>query len=113
MEQELTAARALAAVSMAEWLPGMPDVELRALEDAARGESMRRQLQRGLQREVQRAVEQERERVREANLCEICLDNPKDIALSCGHQACAGCAAGLANCHICRQIITARTRLYF
>jgi hypothetical protein len=113
IEQELEGARDFAAVSVLERVLSLPDVELRALEEAARGESMRRQLQRGLEREVQRALERERESVREARLCEICLDNPKDVALSCGHQACADCAEGLVNCHICRQIITARTRLYF
>jgi hypothetical protein len=74
---------------------------------------MRRQAQREAQRKFQRAVERERESVREANLCEICLDSLKDVALSCGHQACANCASGLVICHICRQIIIARTRLYF
>jgi hypothetical protein len=108
LEEELTAARALAAVPVVERVSGLPDIELRAVEDAARVESMRRHAHQ----EVQRAVEQERVEVREARLCEICLDNSKDIALNCGHQACAGCAEGLVNCHICRQIITARIRLY-
>jgi hypothetical protein len=117
LEQELNAARALAAVSVAERLPTMQDLEVCALEEAAHEEKIRRRLQRDVQREVQRAVqravERERELMREARLCEICLDNFKDVALSCGHQACAGCADGLANCHICHQIVTARMRLYF
>jgi GGDEF domain-containing protein len=73
---------------------GLPDIELRALEDAPRGESMRRHIQR----EVERAVERERESANKARLCEICLDNPNFFALNCGHQACAGCAERLANC---------------
>jgi hypothetical protein len=116
LELELTSARALAAVSVVERLPSMPDIELRALEEATHEERTRRRVQRDVQREVQRAVqravERERELAREARLCEICLDNAKDIALNCGHQACVGCAEGLANCHICRQIITIRMKLY-
>jgi hypothetical protein len=105
LKQELTAARVLAEVPIVERVSGLPDAKLRALEVAARAEST--------QREVQRAVEQEREAMREARLCEMCLDRPKIVASSCGHKACANCAQGLANCHICRQIITARMRLYF
>jgi hypothetical protein len=52
LEQELTIARTLAAVSIAERLPGMPGVELRALEDAAHEERMRRRVQRDVQRNV-------------------------------------------------------------
>jgi hypothetical protein len=60
----------------------------------------------------QQLWEREREAMRDEILCVVCLDGPKDTALSCGHQACARCAKALEICHICRQKITLRTRLY-
>jgi hypothetical protein len=63
-------------------------------------------------KEKHEAIEREREAMRDAVLCVVCLDGLKDTALSCGHQACARCAKALELCHICRQKITVRTRLY-
>lgn len=111
--QKLIAATTLVAVPLTERALGLPDIDLHALEETAREETMRRRSQRDMQREVQREIEQEREHiVRGARLCEICLDKPKDVALVCGHQACAVCAEELANCHICRQLITVRMKVY-
>jgi hypothetical protein len=60
----------------------------------------------------QQLWEHEREAMRDEVLCSVCLDGLKDTALSCGHQACGRCAKPLEICHICRQKITVRTRLY-
>jgi hypothetical protein len=129
LEAELNAANSLAAVSAAEQLPGLGDAELRELEEAVRKEYMRRQqltlerereelqrereeMRKTMMAELERERALQREEREEAIQCAICLDRDKDTALNCGHQACAQCAIGLANCHICRGPITTRTRLY-
>jgi hypothetical protein len=60
----------------------------------------------------QQLWEREREAMRDEVLCAVCLDGPKDSALSCRHQACARCAQAIQICHISRQKISVRTRLY-
>jgi hypothetical protein len=50
--------------------------------------------------ESRREMEREKQAIqaeREARLCEICLDRPKDTALACGHQACGSCARELTS----------------
>ncbi|KAM5586908.1 E3 ubiquitin-protein ligase RGLG4 [Rosa sericea] len=49
---------------------------------------------------------------RDELVCPICLTNPKDLAFGCGHMACRDCGARLSNCHICRQPIRSRLRVY-
>ncbi|XP_023738816.1 E3 ubiquitin-protein ligase RGLG4 isoform X1 [Lactuca sativa] len=44
--------------------------------------------------------------------CPICLTNDKDMAFGCGHMACRECGSRLSRCHICRQQISSRIRLY-
>lgn len=44
--------------------------------------------------------------------CGICFDNTKDAVFNCGHLACFGCAEKLNTCHICRQPITTRIKMY-
>jgi hypothetical protein len=129
LEAELNAANSLAAVSAAEQLPGLCDAELRELEEAVRKEYMRRQqltldrergelqrereeMRKTMMAELERERALQREEREEAIQCAICFDRDKDTALNCGHQACAFCASGLANCHICREPILTRTRLY-
>jgi hypothetical protein len=91
-EEEISALRQLAAMPVAERVPGMLDAELGELE---------------------RVVHEERAKRHQAALeCAICLDRPKDTALGCGHQACSQCAQDLQDCHICQQSITLRIRLY-
>ncbi|KAL6201785.1 hypothetical protein ACLB2K_025497 [Fragaria x ananassa] len=46
------------------------------------------------------------------SVCPICLTNAKDLAFGCGHMACRDCGARLSNCHICRQPIRSRLRVY-
>nr|XP_043624441.1 E3 ubiquitin-protein ligase RGLG4 isoform X2 [Erigeron canadensis] len=45
-------------------------------------------------------------------ICPICLTNEKDMAFGCGHVACRECGSRLSRCHICRQVISNRIRLY-
>ncbi|KAK1424933.1 hypothetical protein QVD17_20274 [Tagetes erecta] len=48
----------------------------------------------------------------ENKACPICLTNDKDMAFGCGHLACKECGSRLSRCHICRQQISSRIRLY-
>lgn len=48
----------------------------------------------------------------ENKTCPICLTNEKDMAFGCGHMACRECGTRLSRCHICRQQISSRIRLY-
>ncbi|KAL9665026.1 hypothetical protein QQ045_020435 [Rhodiola kirilowii] len=48
----------------------------------------------------------------ESQVCAICLTNRNDLAFGCGHTTCAECGARLTNCHICRQQIRSRLRLF-
>jgi len=48
----------------------------------------------------------------EANECPICLSNRRNTALGCGHLCCSRCAGEIGTCHICREPITARIKLY-
>ncbi|KAI3719178.1 hypothetical protein L6452_20072 [Arctium lappa] len=48
----------------------------------------------------------------ENKTCPICLTNDKDMAFGCGHMACRECGSRLSRCHICRQEISSRIRLY-
>jgi hypothetical protein len=133
LEAELHAASSLANVSAVEQVPGLGDAELRELKEAVRNEYTRRhqltlerereemrktmraelEQERASQREEQeKERDKQREEREEAAQCAICLDHDKDTALNCGHRACASCASELANCHICRKLITTRTRLY-
>ncbi|KAJ7514307.1 hypothetical protein O6H91_23G038200 [Diphasiastrum complanatum] len=45
-------------------------------------------------------------------LCPVCFAMPKDLAFNCGHQTCQECGRNLSNCPICRQMISARIKLY-
>ncbi|XP_028773363.1 nuclear-pore anchor-like [Neltuma alba] len=44
--------------------------------------------------------------------CAICLTNKKDVAFGCGHMTCGDCMLTISNCHICREPITSRLRLF-
>ncbi|KAL8268346.1 hypothetical protein R6Q59_002144 [Mikania micrantha] len=48
----------------------------------------------------------------ENKTCPICLTNEKDLAFGCGHMVCRDCGSRLSRCHICREEITSRIRLY-
>lgn len=48
----------------------------------------------------------------ENKTCPICLTNEMDMAFGCGHMACRECGSRLIRCHICRQQISSRIRLY-
>ncbi|XP_071736100.1 E3 ubiquitin-protein ligase RGLG4 [Rutidosis leptorrhynchoides] len=48
----------------------------------------------------------------ESKTCPICLTNEKDMAFGCGHMSCRECGSRLSRCHICRQQISSRIRLY-
>ena len=44
--------------------------------------------------------------------CGICMVNTKDRAFDCGHLACSECADLLVECHICREKITGKRKIY-
>jgi len=46
-------------------------------------------------------------------LCKICLNNIIGIALNCGHQLCIRCSNQQRNCHICREVIINKLRIFF
>ncbi|XP_008786705.2 E3 ubiquitin-protein ligase RGLG2 [Phoenix dactylifera] len=48
----------------------------------------------------------------EAQVCPVCLSNPRDMAFGCGHQTCCDCGPNLVTCPICRSPIQARIKLY-
>ena len=45
-------------------------------------------------------------------LCGICLTEPRDCCLSCGHVTCRRCGERMTSCPLCRKPITARTRVF-
>ncbi len=49
----------------------------------------------------------------EKHCCSICMDRSSDVAFSCGHVTCSQCAQSLQTCHICRQEINQRIRLFW
>ena len=44
--------------------------------------------------------------------CSICLTEPRDTALLCGHQLCWDCAQKVDSCPVCRKFVTHRIRLF-
>ena len=46
------------------------------------------------------------------NVCEICCENPRNTALTCGHQFCTDCSKKVDNCPICRKFIQHRIMLF-
>ena len=44
--------------------------------------------------------------------CGICMVNTKDCAFDCGHLACSECAEMLVECHICREKIAGKRKIY-
>jgi len=44
--------------------------------------------------------------------CSICMSNPKDHTLNCGHCFCKDCADKVSSCPICRTKITRRTKIF-
>jgi E3 ubiquitin-protein ligase mind-bomb len=48
----------------------------------------------------------------EAQICSICMERKKDTAFQCGHIACNICALPLKACHICREKVIKRIKIY-
>lgn len=48
----------------------------------------------------------------EAQLCPICMEHKKDTTFQCGHTVCNICAKPLVNCHICREKISTKIKIY-
>lgn len=44
--------------------------------------------------------------------CPLCMERARDMAFLCGHRACGVCANQLTRCHVCRQDITQKIKLY-
>jgi hypothetical protein len=61
-----------------------------------------------------RALQLQLEEERDAKLCAVCLDAPKECALQpCAHACvCAACAATLAACPVCRTPVASVSRVY-
>jgi hypothetical protein len=45
--------------------------------------------------------------------CAICLTEPRNTALLCGHQLCWDCAQRVDHCPVCRKFITHRIQLFW
>ena len=50
--------------------------------------------------------------IEDANMCNICLENPRNVAFMCGHGTCAECALSLEICPMCRKIIDKKITLF-
>jgi len=48
----------------------------------------------------------------EAQICSICMERKKDTAFQCGHIACSTCAMPLKACHICREKVLKKFKIY-
>ena len=48
----------------------------------------------------------------EAQTCSICMERKKETAFQCGHVVCQPCSLALTICHICRQAITKRIKIF-
>jgi myosin heavy subunit len=89
LQEELRAAKTLAAAPWTSQLPGLEDLELGELKEAIRAVDSRRQ-----RADARREMEQEQE-AREA--CEICFERPNDMTFQwyilclCAFVACAEC----------------------
>jgi hypothetical protein len=47
-------------------------------------------------------------------ICCVCLVNSVNIAFTpCGHTFCSDCSRRTSSCHICRQVISSRLKLFF
>ncbi len=97
----------------------MREEELRRAGLAARREAERatrelEEMRRVVARmaEEKARMEEEKEELKQATLCEICMDRPKNTILGCGHQLCEPCALSLRVCSQCRTPVTSRTRTY-
>ena len=44
--------------------------------------------------------------------CAICLTEPRNTVLICGHQLCWDCAQKVDHCPVCRKFVTHRIRLF-
>ena len=44
--------------------------------------------------------------------CAICLTEPRNTALLCGHQLCWDCAQKVDHCPVCRKFVTHRIQLF-
>ena len=48
----------------------------------------------------------------EAQTCPICMERKKDTAFQCGHLACSECSLSLRACHICREKVARKFKIY-
>ena len=74
-------------------------------------ERMRAEMRSEMEEE-RKTLESEKEKIKEAKECTICLERDVDVVFSCGHQACETCGDKLKICHICREVIKSRIKLY-
>ncbi|KAK8766810.1 hypothetical protein V5799_006411 [Amblyomma americanum] len=61
---------------------------------------------------AQRELEARLQELEEAHGCSICMERQRNVVFLCGHGACDDCAADLDACHMCRETITKRIKLY-
>jgi hypothetical protein len=55
---------------------------------------------------------EELKRFEELQLCAICMEKKKDLAFQCGHLVCHDCGESLQTCHICREAIIQRIKIF-
>lgn len=48
-------------------------------------------------------LEKQLNELKDSQRCPICLDNMKNLVLSCGHTLCSSCAKQIFECPLCRQ----------
>ena len=44
--------------------------------------------------------------------CPLCMENDKDMVLSCGHQFCEMCCSTLTDCPFCRMAVSMRLKIF-
>lgn len=63
-------------------------------------------------RQREAALAEKERAAEEATTCSLCMDHPKGVVFSCGHQTCAECSAAHADCPFCRKPISSRIALF-
>lgn len=63
-------------------------------------------------RQAQRELEARLQQLEEVHSCGICMERQRNVVFLCGHGACDLCAADLQNCHMCRETLTKKIKVY-
>jgi hypothetical protein len=63
-------------------------------------------------RDRESALAEKERAAEELTTCSLCMDGPKAVAFSCGHQTCSKCSSNHTACPFCRQPILTRITLF-